>query len=159
MSEFECRPARDSDLRALTELWWLMQSSHDPYSPRFYKNVGPDECKALCHRYFEDLMTKQDCMMHVATASETPIGMIVAHFRTRPPVYEVRQQIEVEIAVVHPAYRCSGIFRGLLACVEEKSKLAGVAMIELLVDHENPARLAYEKTGFVLRQDKMVKWL
>jgi len=32
-------------------------------------------------------------------------------------------------------------------------------MIEITVDHDNPASVAYEKSGFSLRQDKMVKWL
>jgi GNAT superfamily N-acetyltransferase len=85
--------------------------------------------------------------------------MIVAHFKTRPPVYEVSQYVEVELAVVDPSHRRRDIFRNLLFFVEEKAKLAGVDMVEITVDHDNPARLVYEKTGFFLRHDKMVKWL
>lgn len=159
MSQIEYRPATTHDLGALTELWWLMQSSHDAYCPMFYKNVGAEESKTFCHRYFTDLLEQETCMIHVATSSGTAVGMIVAHFRTRPPVYQVRQQVEVEIAVVLPTHRRRGIFRNLLALVEERAKLAGVGMIEITVDHDNPARLAYEKTRFGLRQYKMVKWL
>ena len=85
--------------------------------------------------------------------------MIVGHFRERPPVYDVRQQVEVEIAVVLPSYRRRGIFRNLLALVEERAEFAGVRMIEITVDHDNSAKLAYQDAGFCLRQDKMVKWL
>lgn len=159
MDEIEYRPACDSDLEALTALWWDMQSSHDSYSSRYYRNIGPEKCKDLCHNYFKDLLRKEDCLFYVATSAGTPVGMVLAHFRTRPPVYEVSQNVEVEVAVVNQAYRGKGIFRGLLATVEEKAKLAGVDMVEITVDHDNSARLAYEKTGFFLRQNKMVKWL
>jgi GNAT superfamily N-acetyltransferase len=120
--------------------------------------MGLEKCKDLCHDYFKDLLKKEDCLFYVATSAGTLVGMILAHFRTRPPVYEINRNIEVEVVVVDPAYRRRGIFRRLLASVEEKSKQAGVGMIEIIVDHDNSARLAYEKTGFSLHQDKMVKW-
>jgi GNAT superfamily N-acetyltransferase len=158
MDKIEYRPACDSDLGALTELWWHMQSSHDAYAPRFYKNIGAEKCKDLCYSYFKDLLRKEDSMIYVVTSSSTPVGMIVAHFRTRPPVYDISRVVEVEVAVVDPNYRRRGIFRKLLAVVENKAKLAGVEMVEIMVDHDNPDKPAYEKTGFSLRQDKMVKW-
>lgn len=98
-------------------------------------------------------------MIYVATLSGTAVGMILAHFRTRPPVYEARQQVEVEIAVVLPTHRRRGVFRKLLGLVEERAKLAGVDMMEITVDYDNPAKLAYQEAGFCHRQDKMVKWL
>ena len=159
MSRIEYRPASTDDLEALAELWWIMQSSHDAYSPVFYKNVGAEESKTICRRYFSDLLKQETCMIYVATCSGMAVGMIVGHFRERPPVYDVRQQVEVEIAVVLPAHRRRGIFRNLLSLVEERAGFAGVDMIEITVDHDNPAKLAYQDAGFCLRQDKMVKWL
>ncbi len=159
MDEIEYRIACDSDLGALTELWWQMQSSHDAYSPRYYKNIGLERCKDLCLTYFKDLLRKEDCIFYVATSVDILVGMIIAHIRTRPPVYEVSQNVEVEVAVVDQTHRHRGFFRRLLESVEEKARLADVEMVEIIVDHDNSARLAYEKTGFSLRQDKMVKWL
>jgi len=159
MDQIEYRPATAYDLEGLVELWWLMQNSHDPYCPVFYKNVGAEQSKTICHRYFTDLLKQESCMIYVATSYGTVVGMIVAHFRTRPPVYEARQQVEVEIAVVLSSHRRRGIFRNLLALVEERAKLAGVGMVEITVDHDNPAKLAYQEAGFCLRQDKMLKWI
>jgi GNAT superfamily N-acetyltransferase len=159
MSQIEYRPANPDDIEALAALWWLMQSSHDAYSPIFYKNVGAEKSKSIFRRHFSDLLKQETCMIYVATSSGTAVGMIVGHFRERPPVYDVRQQVEVEIAVVLPSYRRRGIFRNLLALVEERAEFAGVRMIEITVDHDNSAKLAYQDAGFCLRQDKMVKWL
>ena len=159
MSQIKYRQASTHDLEALAELWWFMQSSHDPYSPIFYKNVGSEESKSICRRYFSHLLKQETCIIYVATSSDTLVGMIVGHYRERPPVYDVRQQVEVEIAVVLPSHRRRGIFRNLLALVEERAEFAGVGMIEITVDHDNPAKLAYQHAGFCLRQDKMVKWL
>jgi len=106
MSRIEYRRATTQDLEALTELWWLMQSSHDAYCPVFYKTSGAEESKTICHRYFADLLKQQSCMIYVATSSDAVVGMI-----------------------------------------------------EITVDHDNPARRAYQEAGFCLRQDKMVKWL
>ena len=159
MSQIEYRPANPDDIEALAALWWLLQSSHDAYSPIFYKNVGAEKSKSIFRRYFSDLLKQETCMIYVATSSGTAVGMIVGHFRERPPVYDVRQQVEVEIAVVLPSYRRRGIFRNLLALVEERAEFAGVRMIEITVDHDNSAKLAYQDAGFSLRQDKMVKWL
>jgi GNAT superfamily N-acetyltransferase len=159
MSRIEYRPASPDDLEALAELWWIMQSSHEAYSPVFYKNVGAEESKSICRRYFSDLLKQETCMIYVATSSGMAAGMIVSHFRERPPVYDLRQQVEIEIAVVLPSHRRRGVFRNLLALVEERAKSAGVGMIEITVDHDNPAKLAYQDAGFSLRQDRMVKWL
>jgi GNAT superfamily N-acetyltransferase len=159
VNRIEYRPASMEDLGALAELWWIMQSSHDAYSPVFYKNVGDEESKSICRRYFSDLLKQEDCMMYVATCSAEPVGLIVAHFRERPPVYDVTQQVEVELSVVLPSYRRRGIFRNLLSLVEERARVAGVDMLEITVDHDNPAKRVYQNAGFCLRQDKMVKWL
>ena len=140
MSRIEYRPASTDDLEALAELWWIMQSSHGAYSPDFYKNVGAEESKSICRRYLSDLLKQETCMIYVATCSGTSVGMIVGHFRERPPVYDVRQQVEVEMAVVLPSHRRRGIFRNLLSLVEERDRFVGVDMIEITVDHDNPAR-------------------
>lgn len=132
MSQIEYRAASAHDLGEPVELWWLMQKSHDAYCPVFYNNAGPEESKTICIRYFADLLNQESCMTYVATSSGTLVGMIVAHFRTRPPVYEVRQQVELEIAVVLSSHRRRGIFRNLLALVEERAKLAGVGMLRLV---------------------------
>lgn len=159
MSQIEYRLAGIHDLEELSELWWLMQESHDAYSPIFYKNVGVEECKSICRSHISGLLKQETCMIYVATSSGMAVGLIVGHFRERPPVYDIRQQVEIEIAVVLPSHRRRGVFRNLLALVEERAKSAGVGMIELTVDHDNPAKLAYQAAGFCLRQDKMVKWL
>ncbi len=159
MSAIEYRQARAEDLEGLVELWWVMQSSHDAYSPGYYKNVGAEESKSICRRYFLHLLEQETCMIHVATSFGEVVGMIVGHFRERPPVYEVRREVEVELAVVLPSLRRRGIFRNLLSLVEKRAALAGVGMIEIAVDRENPAKRAYLETGFRSRQEKMVKWL
>ena len=159
MKEIKYRDATNTDLDDLVDLWWIMQESHDKYDPRFYKNIGQEECKKTSRLYFTELLKKESCMIHVASTSGTTVGMIVSHFQNRPPIYKMTQEIEIEATVVHPDYRNKGILRRLLKLVENKAELAGVDRVALTVDHENMAKFAYMATGFSIRQHKMIKWI
>ncbi len=159
MEEIKYREAHESDINELVDLWWLMQESHDSYDSRFYSNLGQKDCKKLSSQYFADLLKKETCMIFVASMSGKIVGLIMAHFQSRPPVYTIKQEVEVELAIVHPEHRENGIFRNLLKLIEQKAKLNGINLISLTVDSDNTAKFAYEATGFGNRQDKMIKWI
>ena len=159
MKKIQYREAYERDLDDLADLWWIMQKSHDAYDALLYANLGQKQCKNLTKIYFTELLKAKTCMIHCATTSDKIVGFIIAHLQTRPPVYEIKRQIEIEVTIVHPNYRQTGIFQNLLKCIEERAKHAGISMISLTVDHENPAKYAYEATGFSTRQHKMIKWI
>ena len=104
-------------------------------------------------------MQDEKSFVFLAVLSGRPIGMIVASFVQRLPIYRDRDSLAIGDTVVHSEHRRKGIFRELLCHVEEKAKAGGAKMMEIAVDLDNPARLAYENSGFSVRQEKMVKWM
>lgn len=159
MHDVQYRTAREADVESLVDLWWTMEAQHDEYDARFYQCRGEATCKRLCADYFRELLSDDNCLFHVAVIEEAVVGMIVAHRKQRPPLYEVGRRIAIENAVVRADHRRKGVFRGLLACIEAVAKTEGIRLITLSVDHDGSARPAYEKAGFRVRQASMIKWI
>ncbi|WP_366925330.1 GNAT family N-acetyltransferase [Desulfonatronospira sp.] len=67
---------------------------------------------------------KERCCL-VATQSGTPVGMIIAQFASRPPIYTTERMVEIDSAVVHPDFRRKGVFKGMLSLLEEKASFEG----------------------------------
>ena len=159
MGEIEYREAVRQDEDALVDLWWEMQSSHHQYEPKWYADKGEQECKATWRQHLAELLADENAVVVVAVALRTPVGMIVDRFGTRPPIYRTVKSVRIDSTVVRPDFRRQGIFRGMLGFLEARAREAGINAVQLNVEKENPARHAYEKTGFTPRMESMLKWL
>jgi len=159
MANIDYRDATLQDEDALVELWWTMQASHHEYDAKWYADKGEEACKASWREHFRSLIQDANAVIVVATSAGVPIGMIVAHFGNRPPIYTVRHSAGISTGVVHPGFRRHGVFRGMLALLEEKARAVGIKVMHLSVHKDNPAKEAYEKTGFATNTQGMMKWL
>jgi len=155
----EYREAVREDEDALVELWWNMQASHHAYEPVWYADQGEEASKASWRERFRELLQDESSTVVVAACCGTPVGMIVAKFADRPPLYVIDRMVAIGATAVHPDYRRQGVFRGMLSFLEKKARDAGVKVIKLSVHQGNPAQRAYERTGFVPETLGMIKWI
>jgi len=155
----EYRQAVPEDEDALVEIWWTMQGAHHGYEPQWYADKGEEVCKASWREHFRDLLEDETWIVVVAARSGAPIGMIVAKVTDRPPIYAIDRMVAIGTAAVHADYRRQGVFKGMLAFLEEKARAAGIRAIKLSVHEGNPAQRAYERTGFVPETVGMIKWI
>ena len=153
------RAAAEPDLPAIIDLWWDMQSGHQAYDANFYKTRSPQGCRAGCESYFQRLLTAPDCIFLVATSDARVVGFMIAHLSKRPPPYELDQQLAIEVTATRADHRRQGIFRGLLDAAIAQARLAGIGLVTLSVDCDNPALAAYLRAGFSPRQVTMTRWL
>ena len=155
----EYRDALPGDEDALVELWWGIQVSHRAYEPMLYADKGEKTCKASWREHFPRLLEDEKSVLVAASRAGNLVGMIVARFTERPPIFTIDRRAQIACAVVHPDFRGQGIFRGMLSFLEKKARHAGIRVMELTVHQSNPAREAYEKVGFVSATTEMVKWM
>ena len=156
----EYREAQAEDEDALVGLWWSMQASHHTYDPVWYADKGEQWCKASWRAHFRRLLREENAVVIVATRSGTPVGMIMAQYAVRPPIYTTERIVEIDSTVVHPDFRRTGVFKGMLSLLEEKARSAGIKAIHLVVDHRNEdARHAYRNSGFAPETMGLVKWI
>jgi len=159
MDRIEYREAVLRDENVLVGLWWKMQESHHDYEPEWFADKGEDECKTSWRERFRSLLQDENSVVIVATSSGTPVGMIVANFSDRPPIFRIRHSVTIATTVVHPNFRRKGLFRGMLQLLEDKARVQGITVLQLSVHKDNPAKHAYEKAGFTTRTQGMIKWL
>ena len=155
----EYRGAVPADEEALSELWWTMQSSHQEYDPNWYADKGEETCVASWRQHFRGLLQDENCIIVVATCIGRPMGMLVARFSHRPPIYVTESVADIHSTVVHPDHRGQGVFRAMLSFLEVKALDAGIRVVKLSVHVRNPNRAAYERTGFVPETVGMIKWI
>ena len=156
----EYRMAVPEDESALTELWWDMQASHHEYEPVWYADKGEEWCKASWREHYRHLLQGEQNVIVVAVSAGKPVGMIVAQFIGRPPIYTTERMVAIASTVVHRAFRQRGLFKGMLSVLEEAARHAGVRVMKLSVHHLNAsAAQAYGKSGFVLESTGMIKWI
>jgi ribosomal protein S18 acetylase RimI-like enzyme len=160
IENLEYRQAVPQDEDALVELWWDMQASHHDYEPNWYADKGEGPCKASWREYYRRLLQDKDAVIIVASSAGNPVGMIVARFTERPPIYTIDRMLSITSTVVHPDFRQKGIFAGMLSLLEKKVREAGIAVMKLSVHHRNEdAQLAYKKSGFIPETIGMIKWI
>ena len=160
IKDMEYRQAVAEDGEDLVRLWWEVQSAHRVYDPVWNGDRGEEESKASWRERFRGLLGDEGTHIIVASASGTAVGMIVAQFTERPPIFVLRRMVKISTTVVHPGFRQQGIFSGMLSLLERKARAAGIRVIGLNVHNRNAeARTAYEKTGFVPEATSMIKWI
>ena len=136
MDTIEYRHTLPEDEDALATLRWNMQTCHHEYEPVWYADKGEEPCKASWHERFRHLFQDKDAVIVVASSSGTPVGMIVAHFSSRP-LSKPWTGFVIASTVVHPHFRQKGIFKGMLAVLEDQARDAGISALKLSVHHKN----------------------
>ena len=110
--------------------------------------------------YYRVLLEDEKAFVIVAVVDRLTIGFLVSTIVSRPPIYEVDQEIVIDSIVVHPDYRQKGVFAGMLSLLMENARDAGTAAVRLSVHHKNEEALrAYEKENFVLETISMIRWV
>lgn len=156
----EYRMATAEDESALAELWWEMQASHHDYEPVWYADKGEEWCKASWREHYRHLLQGKQTVVVVALSGGKPVGMIVAQFSGRPPIYTTERMLAIASTVVHRGFRRRGLFRGMLSVLEEKARATGVRVMKLSVHHLNDSAVqAYGRSGFVPETTGMIKWI
>jgi len=156
----EYRAAVAKDEAALAELWWSMQAEHHEYEPVWYADKGEEWCKASWCQHYRQLLQDERNLVVVAVYAETPVGMIVAQFNSRPPIYTIDRVLTVDSTVVRPDFRRSGVFKGMLSVLEDRARAEGVKVMRLSVHHLNDRAVrAYARSGFVPETTSMIKWI
>ncbi len=154
------RRAALADEDALAELWWEMQSSQLQYETRWYADIGEEGAKAFWRDHFSKTLNDEKAVIVVAHSHHALIGMIVARESNRPPIYTLsKTTMGIWSAVVKAEWRKRGVFRLMLADIEEVARSRGIGVMKLSVHRENPAFEAYQKVGFKPEQTAMIKWL
>lgn len=160
MTRLQVRPAQPGDLAALVRIWWAMQVQHRGFDSAFYADLGEELCCRECRHYFAAQLDDPTARFLVAEADGELVGLLLAQFRTRPPIFCCRRHLVIELAAVVPGWRRRGVFTRLL---DEARRLAGedgVRLLQLNVDAANGEALgAYARRGFAPRQMMLVQWL
>ena len=158
--DFRYRDAIASDVDALVDMWWQMQSSHHAYEPDWFEDIGEEACKASWRTHYAELLADERAVVTVATQGACIAGFMVAQICSRPPIFTIQSSIAILSAVVGEDYRRRGVFRGMMAFLEEKARAEGVGVIRLSVHCKNESAIqAYEKSGFVPEMTSMLKWV
>jgi GNAT superfamily N-acetyltransferase len=156
----EYRPAVPEDESALAELWWGMQAAHREYEPVWYADKGEESCKASWCEHYRGLLQSEQNLVIVAIATGMPVGMIVAQFISRPPIYTTERMLTVATAVVRRDFRRRGALKGMLSVLEDRARAEGVRVMRLSVHRLNEGAVqAYTKSGFLPETTSMVKWI
>jgi GNAT superfamily N-acetyltransferase len=155
----EVREAVPEDEVALVDLWWGMQHAHHAYDARWYADHGEAACKASWAERFRKLIDVEDALILAAVKDGLTVGLLLATHVDRPPIYTTGRMAVIACTAVHPDYYRQGIFRAMLAVLEDRAREAGIEAIRLSVHHDNPAVQAYEQTGFEPETVAMVKWV
>ena len=153
------RDATESDIDAMFELWWEMQSSHVAYDATWYGLKPKEECRPSCVERFRKFLAADETLITLATADDCSIGMLIAHVTGRPSVLKQINVLAIENAVVTEAHRRNGVLRGMMEKVTAEAKARGVTAIKFSVHSSNTARLAYERLGFTCHEMSMGRYL
>ena len=153
------RKAGESDLDAMFELWWEMQSSHTAYDALWYGPKPKEECRPICLERFRQFLADDSAIVLLAVLSDQPIGMLIGHIVGRPPVLTQIKVFAINNVVVTEAHRRKGVLRGMMDTVMAEMKAKGVEAIKFSVPSDNPARAAYERLGFACHELSMGKYL
>jgi GNAT superfamily N-acetyltransferase len=159
MSDVTYRPATDSDLDAMFELWWEMQTSHTEYDALWYGPKPKEECRPLCLNRFRKFLADDTVIVLLAVLCDQPVGMLIGHIVGRPPVLTEIKVFAINNVVVTEAHRRKGVLRGMMDAVTAEVRTKGVKAIKFSVHSDNPARAAYERLGFTCHELSMGKYL
>lgn len=157
--EVVVRHATVQDMDQMVPIWLEMQDSHLKYDGRYYMTLPEERIGAMCRNYFNSLLTQRDCIFLVAEFEGRVVGLMMSHVVSRPPIYFLKRAIAIEIATVTAEFQGKGVFKQMLSKLEEIAKARAIILLELTVHSKNPARLAYEKSGFEDKTTSMSKWL
>jgi GNAT superfamily N-acetyltransferase len=159
MDPITFRQATPQDADATVALWWAVQCDHAAYDGRTYAHLDFAACREQWLKHIANHLGNPAVRIFVAESASQLVGLIIAELADRPPIYQAPRMVEIEFAVVAAQWRKQGIFRRLLAMVEQYARENGAAMITLNVDTANPASEAYRHSGFTPRMVHMQKWL
>ena len=155
----EIRQATEEDLPAIVDLWWEMQSSHNSYDQKFSETKSEDRCRELAMIYFSKMVNEEDHLILVAGDFGKVIGLVHMEIAMKPPVLRLERFASIREVVVAESHRRRGTFGQLLNYGWAYLRRRDIRLVEAMVDVGNPAIRAYERQGFIPRQQLMIAWV
>jgi ribosomal protein S18 acetylase RimI-like enzyme len=154
------RPAKNSDVAAVTALWEIMAAQHRDYDAE----VWCWSAGAAKHwsRWYRDLLLKPEMILPVAqfAADKKLVGFALASYKDNPNIFTVTQTGQVWDLFVHPDHRRQGIGLALAKWTLDSLKALGAQDVKLHVAIANPAAMRlYEKLGLRAVMYRMYKRL
>ena len=142
------RPAKNSDVAAVTALWEIMAAQHRAYDAEVWCWSG----SAAKHwsRWFRDLLGKPEMILPVAqsAADKKLVGFAIASFKDNPNIFTVTLTGQIWDLFVHPDHRRQGIGLALAKWALDSLKTLGAQDVKLHVAIANPTAIRlYEKLG------------
>ena len=158
-AEVSFRQATAADLPAIVDLWEVMQLHHTPYDPLYYPLKPRQAYLEAIRPHLLKMIEEPGTQFLIAETKGRAVAYLIARMGQKPPVFQEIKTMTIQEVAVLPEYRRQGIMRRLYDEVEAEARRRGVAIVELMVDVDNPAQAAYARLGFSRRHVKMVKHL
>jgi ribosomal protein S18 acetylase RimI-like enzyme len=131
------------------------ESAHSSVSP-----IRPASAHAAADAFLRAAQfcaERDDGVTLIAERDGVRAGFVMLLFDLIEDVTLQRQAFIVYMAVA-PAHRRHGVARALLAAAEEEARARGASHLSLMVTQSNaPARMLYERAGFVDERAQMTK--
>ena len=154
------RKAEARDLDAMVDVWWQMVSEHEGRDPDYWRNLPEAESRKRFRDWKEKLITQENHFHLVAEIHGKVAGFIYGHVLERPRVMKTSPIGRVDEVAVDREFRGQGAGQAMLSALAEELRKQGLPLVELMVDTDNPvAQALYEKAGFYIRQQQMIKKL
>lgn len=139
------RPARRSDLPALTQLWRELMRYHAPLDPRF---ALAEDADRRFRQYAESALDRSDYQIFVASPGATPVGFVIACVLPNSPVYRAQWIGYINDLGVSERARRSGWGQRLVHAARMWLTEQGADSVEVYVAAANPGAVAFwQATG------------
>jgi ribosomal protein S18 acetylase RimI-like enzyme len=153
--EWHVRTGSAADLDLVGPLWVAVHHRHIESMPQLAPYVSDDETWQVRRAFYEDLMTKPDTLLLIASVGETLVGYGMAHVMPAADgwvadTWATGPRIgEIESLSVLPQYRGSGLGSVLLDRLEAHLDSIGVTdlILGVLPGNTDAVRL-YERRGY-----------
>ena len=141
------RPARQTDLAAIVELWETLMAAHLPLHEELYQTEvhGPDSYRAWVRRHMDD----RRGVVLVAEYQQSTVGYVLGAQGARSPVFSVRRVGMIFDLSVASGARRKGIGSRLVEAVREKFQDMGIRHMQVNFDPRNEsASRFWARQGF-----------
>ena len=143
------RKAELRDLLKLVEFDSMLKKEYVRYNKEYFKSVDETDFKKEITEYITNKIRSEKDAFFVALEDGKIVGMCIAEYEKRPPIFEYRDSGTIDSLYVSPEFRQKGIATALLqesiAWFRSKNlKFAAITVHELNL----PAISAYKKVGF-----------
>lgn len=153
------RRANINDFQAMAELWWELNNFNSKYDKEYYATKPKDECIDYKINYYEKVIDDPNHLIWVVEDEEIVFGYVYVELVERPPIFKYNRFARIQEASINPVYQKQGVFRNMFKIIIEELLKNDILLVDLEIDLDNPAQMAYWKVQFYKRLIHMICWL